>query len=196
MKWQFKFDEFIDKYKFVVSGILIAIILVSAGFILFASPKKGEVKIVDPSETKSGQVCKVDVEGAIRHPGVYSLSPDNRVEDAIKAAGGALANADLSKVSNGLAAKISDGQRIMIPFVVDTNSVSEASSTGESDGRININTASLAELDTLPGVGPATAQKIIDYRQQNGSFGSIEDIMKVSGIGQAKFDNMKDKITI
>jgi len=202
MKFQFKFDEFIDKYKTVVSLVLIAIILVSSGFLLFSVKKTGGVSINNSGENKNRQICKVDVEGAVLHPGVYNLSPEDRVEDAIRAAGGPLPQADLSKVSKSLAAKVTDEERIMVPFS-SGNSVTESASSGSASsgsanpqGLVNINTASLAELDTLPGIGPATAQKIIDYRESNGSFSTIEDIINVSGIGQAKFDKIKNMITI
>lgn len=207
MKWQFKFDEFIDKYKIAISLVLIVIILVSSGFLLFSAKKTGGVNIVDSGQSKSGAICKVDVEGAVRHPGVYNLKPEDRVEDAIRAAGGPLPQADLSKVSKSLAAKVTDEERIMVPFLSGsavTESVSSGSAGSGSansgitspQGLVNINIASLAELDTLPGIGPATAQKIIDYREQNGFFASIEDIMDVSGIGEAKFEKMKNMITI
>ncbi len=202
MKWQFKFDEFIDKYKTAISLVLIAIILVSSGFLLFSAKKTGGVNIVDSGQSKSGAICKVDVEGAVLHPGVYNLRSEDRVEDAIRAAGGPLPQADLSKVSKSLAAKVADEERIMVPFL-SGSSVTESASSGSTSsgstnpqGVVNINTASLAELDTLPGIGPATAQKIIDYRQANGSFSSIEDIINVSGIGEAKFEKIKNMITI
>lgn len=192
MKWNLKINEFIDKYKLIISGILILIILISGGYLLFTNRNNGNVEIIDPDSNKNGAILKVDVEGAVKNPGVYNLKPEDRIEDAIKAAGGPLPEADLSKVSKGLAAKVTDGEKIIIPY----GSSSSVSSNSEQGDKVNINTASLAELDTLPGVGEATAQKIIDYREQNGYFTSIEDIMNVSGIGEVKFEKIKDMITI
>jgi competence protein ComEA len=194
MKWQFKFDEFIKRYKLAISLVLILIILGSAG-VLLVSAKQGGVRIIDPDEGKGGAICKVDIEGAIKHPGVYNLCPDDRVEDAIRVAGGPLPDADLSKVSKSLAARVADEERILVPFRSGSSS-SESSESTHVEGKVNINTASLSQLDTLPGIGPATAQKIIDHREENGPFASIEDVMDVSGIGEVKFEKMKDLITI
>jgi competence protein ComEA len=192
MEYHNKFNDFINKYKLVISGILILIILGSGGLLLYSNQKKGGIEIVNPDQNKGESICKVDIEGAVRHPGVYNLKPDDRVEDAIKLAGGPLPEADLSKVSKSLASRVTDEERILVPFISTVGS----SGTANQEDKININTATLAGLDSLPGIGEATGQKIIDYREQNGYFSSIEDIMNVSGIGQAKFDKMKDMITI
>lgn len=194
MKKLVRFDEFLERYKIIISGGLVLIILVSAGILLVTGHREGGIKIVNP-HGEPEVVFKVDVEGAVRQPGVYNLNPSDRVEDAIRAAGGPLPEADLSKVSKSLAAKITDGERIIVPFR-GSNEAGSSLSRGGNAEKININTASLSELDTLPGIGPTTAQRIIEYREQNGGFNSIEEIMNVSGIGEAKFEKIKDLITI
>jgi len=192
MQWSKKLNDFLEQYKFPITVFFLLIILLSAGFLIFTGRREGKVEIANGGEMDQA-VCKVDIEGAVRHPGVYNLKPNDRVEDALRAAGGPLPEADLSKVSKSLAAKITDGERIIIPF--RSSNLSSSAGTGNSN-LININTASLSELDSLPGIGPSTAQKIIDYREAHGGFSSIEEIMNVSGIGEAKFEKIKDLITI
>lgn len=140
--------------------------------------------------------------GAVRSPGVVRLPAGGRVADALALAGGASGKAELSGVN--LAALVTDGQQILVPergaapvAATDaTGSVTGAEGTAGSGGLININSASATELDALDGVGPSTAQKIIDFRTSSGGFKTIEDIMDVPGIGEAKFAAMKDSITV
>ena len=152
--------------------------------------------------------------GAVRTPGVVRLPQGARVADALALAGGATARAELAAVN--LAAKVADGQQILVPEKASAGAGQAASGAvgsgaggggagaGTAAGAVasapgalvNINTASLAELDALQGVGPSTAQKIIDYRTANGPFASIDDIKNVSGIGDAKFAAMQGSITV
>jgi len=150
--------------------------------------------------------------GAVRSPGVVRVPQGARVADALALAGGATGKAELAAVN--LAARIADGQQILVPEkaaavggeasgagrgVTAVAGAAGAGSTGAGaapGAPVNINTASLEELDTLQGVGPSTAQKIIDYRTANGPFASIDDIKNVSGIGDARFAALKDSITV
>lgn len=136
---------------------------------------------------------KVYVTGAVRAPGLVQVVPDARVQDAIDAAGGPAPDADLANYN--LAAPVFDGQHLQVPVVgeVEAQSEYQRSQTGVL---ININTATVEELDELPGVGEVTAEKIVRYRQEHGPFLRIEAIMDVPGIGEAKFDGFKEMITI
>ena len=147
----------------------------------------------------------VDVDGAVASPSVVELPAGSRVADAIEAAGGLTAEADVSGINR--AAVLSDGEKIYIPEEGEdaststssgssTSSSSATSSSTASSGLVNINTADAEELDTLPGIGEVLAQAIIDDREANGAFTSIEDIMRVSGIGEAKFANIQDLICV
>lgn len=148
----------------------------------------------------------VHVVGAVVHPGVYELQAGSRVVDAVEAAGGALGNAALGSLN--LARILSDGEQVYV-FTADEVAAGTApsapgapgppGSAGQagpaSAGLIDLNTATVEELDSLPGIGPATAQKIVDDREANGPFATPEDLMRVSGIGAAKFEALKDLVT-
>jgi competence protein ComEA len=131
--------------------------------------------------------------GAVRSPGGVRLPAGARVCDAIELAGGVTGRAELAAVN--LAAKVIDGQQIIVPERGAAPAVADAA-TAAVGALVNINTASLDELEQLSGVGPATAQAIIDYRTEQGPFTSIDDIKNVPGIGDAKFAAMKDAITV
>lgn len=141
----------------------------------------------------------VDVEGAVSAPGLYALPADSRVGDAIQAAGGLAADAQLGAAN--LAQKLSDGEQVIIPTIEDAQEATPGStgvteSSVRKDGKININTAGAEELQELSGVGPALSERIIAYREANGRFARIEDLQNVSGIGETRFANIKDKICV
>lgn len=145
----------------------------------------------------SGEVV-VHVTGAVNAPGVYTLPADARVDDAVRAAG-ATAEADLSQLN--LAQKLADGQKITVPAVgasADTGGEATAAASGDSGGSalVNINTATLEELETLPSIGEVRAQAIITYRETNGGFRTIDDIKEVSGIGEKIFADIAPYITV
>ena len=135
----------------------------------------------------------VDVTGAVNKPGVYSLTGKSRVIDAIKAAGDSAPGADLSTIN--LARVLNDGEQIYVDSTV-VNSNGVRVSKAVRSGPININRATARQLDALDGVGPVIAQRIVDYRKINGSFLTIDDLQKVSGIGAAKFAQIKAKVRI
>ena len=147
---------------------------------------------------------KIHIAGAVNKEGLYELEEEQRIADAIEIAGGLKNDADLSDIN--LASKLEDGMKIYIPTINEntnenTNTQSMKSTEnpntqGRTTDKININTASQSELDTLPGIGPSTALKIIKYREENGKFKSIEDIKEVSGIGESKYEQIKDLIKI
>lgn len=169
-------------------GVLIGLALGGLLWIVARSPRGNSVELLPPP-TPAPLV--VDVAGAVPRPGVYELPAGSRVKDAVQAAGGFLAEADKSTIN--LAAPLEDGQKLEIPFLAGAQ-VAGVPSTFEPVTLININTATLEELTTLPGIGPTLAQRIIDYRETYGDFYFIEDIMNVSGIGPATFENIMDLI--
>lgn len=152
----------------------------------------------------------IHITGSVKNPGIVKLKEGSRIEDAIEAAGGLTENADITKVN--LAYVVEDGTKIKIPsaseedigdddiidsksgdnIIIEENTVSSNNSTQT----ININKATEKEFETLPGIGPSLASKIIEYRNQNGKFGSIEDIKNVNGIGDSKYEKIKDLITV
>ncbi|GAB3388758.1 hypothetical protein GCM10027568_10080 [Humibacter soli] len=146
-------------------------------------------------------VVYVHVLGAVVHPGLYTLADGSRVVDAIGAAGGMTDDAEQAGVN--LARPLSDGEQLAVPHVSDP--VAAPASGGvqggggvvdATGGKVNLNTGTEEELDTLPRVGPAMAAKIIAWRTENGRFTSIDDLMNVSGIGQKTFDGLKDQVTV
>lgn len=185
----------------LIFGVLCG--LLAAGLILLvSSPPRGvPVSLLPPP---SPLPLGVHVGGSVAQPGLYSLPPGSRVQDALQAAGGLLPGADVQTLN--LAAYVQDGQKLWVPPKAPTPlplppGVSQATPAAQpavqiSNGLVNINTASLAELDTLPGIGPVIAQRIIDYRTKNGPFAMIEDIQKVSGIGPVTYAKLKDLITV
>lgn len=152
-------------------------------------------------EEKTAARITVYVCGAVNKPGVLELDDGARVADAVKLCGGVLPGADVQKVN--MAQMLKDGTQVTVPekAVTSAASVGDAKVSVTRKGSevadpININTADLAELDRLPGVGPALAEAIIEYRNVEGMFQSPEDLMKVKGIGEAKFNKMKSKVTL
>lgn len=167
----------------IVYGIFIG--LLAAGFIfLVTSRQKGESVSLLPTLTP-GELT-VYVSGAVATPGVFILPDSSRVDDAILAAGGFVAGAEKDLIN--LAAPLADGQQIDVPGTISTNHINA--------GRVNINSASVSDLDALPGIGLTTAQAIVDFRIQNGPFQIIQDIQNVPGVGSATYNGIKDYITI
>ncbi len=140
-------------------------------------------------------VARVYVSGAVRRAGVYKMSGSSRVDDAVKKAGGAKSSADLNSIN--LAAKLRDGQQVVVPEKRNdgTGGVGGAA-LGETDPQVSVSlgSATQSELEQLDGVGPATARKIVEYRQEHGGFGSIEELKEIGGIGEKKFDALKDRV--
>ena len=146
---------------------------------------------------------KVHIAGSVVTEGMVELEERARVADAIEEAGGTTADANMNQIN--LAYKLQDGQKIYIPnqneeeYQITTNMEGIQSANGTTSNEtdvININTATQTELELLPGIGPSTATKIIDYREENGKFENIEEIKNVPGIGEAKYENIKNKITV
>jgi competence protein ComEA len=145
---------------------------------------------------RSGLRAYVHVTGAVRRPGLYRLPPWARLDLAVKRAGGASRAADLAAVN--LAAKVSDGQQVVVPKQGSTAAGAgggdAAGVPGAGSTPISLNTATIDQLDELDGIGPATAQKILEWRKEHGGFRSVDDLKQISGIGPKRFEALKDKV--
>jgi competence protein ComEA len=153
-------------------------------------PEAGEI------EAAAAPRLVVHVVGAVRRPGLYRLVHGARIADAVRRAGGATRRADLSLVN--LAAQVSDGSQVVVPRreVVESGAAAagESGVGGAPGGPVHLNTATLDELDALPGVGPVTAQKILDYREQHGAFSSVDDLDAIPGIGPARLEQLRELV--
>ena len=137
----------------------------------------------------------VDVVGAVRRPGLYRLAQGARIADAVSRAGGATAKADLELIN--LAAPLADGEQVVVPrrgTAALGVPPGPAGASAPSSRPVHLSTATLEQLDSLPGIGPVTAQKILDYRQKHGAFTSVDGLDAVPGIGPARLDQLKDLV--
>lgn len=138
----------------------------------------------------SGALMYVDVVGAVRRPGLYRLSRGSRVADALARAGGATRKAQLELLN--VAAPLADGEQVVVPRRGAPPAVSASGAVGAAaTGPVHLSTATAEQLDSLPGVGPVTAQKILDYRQQHGGFSSVDELDAVPGIGPARLEQLR-----
>ncbi|HEY3780416.1 MAG TPA: helix-hairpin-helix domain-containing protein [Fimbriimonadaceae bacterium] len=189
----------IDPKERLGYGVVAILIAAIAGVIGYKSSHKPAVDIAStPAVTQKSQAASaivVHVVGEVKRPGVYNLPAESRAVDAVKAAGGALPEADLESIN--LAAKLTDGQQIRI-----SQKGSEVASSPEqgqqhghggkiTSGTISLNSGSAEELQTVPGIGPTTAQKIVTWRSAHGSFSKIEDLKAIGGIGDKKLETMR-----
>ena len=150
---------------------------------------EGSEKAEEEEKTIVVYVC-----GCVKSPGVYELPKDARVSDAVQVAAGFAENAAQETIN--LAKKVEDGEQIYIPSTEETAGGEDQSGAQKNDDRVDLNTASLEELKTLPGIGDAKAQSIIDYREEHGRFQDIEEIMQIEGIKEGVFQKIKDKIKV
>lgn len=184
-----------------LAGFLLGLVVVAA-ILLVVSPQSGQPMALvtltpnlTPDPTSTPKLIRVHVTGLVNAPGVYSLPENARMEDAIEAAGGLQEEADSQSLN--LAAPLEDGQRLYIPPAQDlTLATDDRGLSIETSPLVNINTAGFAELDNLPGIGEVKAQAILDYRQKNGLFTALEDLMKVEGISQSLFEKLDGLITL
>lgn len=157
---------------------------------------------IQPSKIETQTSIYVDVKGAVHTPGVYELTINDRIIDAIQLAGGYTEQANTNAINH--AQKVADEMVIYVPKIgEELNETSQSmavitpsSETKNGDGKVNINTASLDELTNLPGIGPQKAQAILTYREENGHFQSIDELKNVSGIGDKTYEKLKDLIDI
>ena len=145
-------------------------------------------------DSQGGEDVVVDVAGAVRKPGVYRLPTGLRVNDAVQRAGGATTRGDVEQIN--LAARLADGQQIVVPSRVQASAGVAAGSRGPAttSGPISLGTATIEELDTIEGIGPVTAQDIVDYRDQHGGVSSIDQLDEIAGIGPATMDALRARL--
>lgn len=197
-----KVQKFVKENKDMLIKVTASALLVVVAFFIFSAAGSEEKSMAEEKEPvveaeTVKQMIMVDIGGEVTNPMVVELEEGSRVEEAIKAAGGVTENADLTDINR--AAFLEDGDKILIPSKLAESGEYGSSSGGEStssytDDRVNINTADSTKLQTLNGIGPVTAEKIIEYRTEQGRFKSIEDIKNVSGIGDKTFEKFKDDI--
>lgn len=212
-------DNLTKKQKIVVIAIAGIVVIGIMYFIYNKNQVKEDINIeneilvnnvITNENNTNDDIVIIHITGSVKNPGIVKLKEGSRIEDAIESAGGLTENADITKVN--LAYVVEDGTKIKIPsaseedigdediidsksgdnIIIEENTVSSNNSTQT----ININKATEKEFETLPGIGPSLASKIIEYRNQNGKFESIEDIKNVNGIGDNKYEKIKDLITV
>lgn len=195
---------FIEYFKniFIKIALIITILVIIVYNFFISKNNSNEINstesIVESLEENTVEFeevkkIKVYITGEVNKPGVFELDKDSRVEDAINSAGGLTNLANIKNIN--LALIIEDGQKIYIPNIndndiIDYYSVEETS----KNSKININKATISQLQNIPGVGPSLAEKIFNYRKENGEFKNIEDLKKVNGIGEKKFESLKEFI--
>jgi len=180
-----------QKRALLIMGV---VLLVLSSFVVFRGSSKEVIAAPQiPIEVSIPEVT-IDVAGAVNNPGVYSLPAQSRVIDALRAAGNSVTGSDLSDLN--LARVVKDGEQIYVNPTVRTVNGNRIIKKVVPRGPININRASAKEFDGLAGIGPVIAKRIVEYRRVNGPFMAIEDLQKVSGIGSAKFEEFKSKISV
>jgi competence protein ComEA len=160
------------------------------------APAPTPIRLTQQGQSGSGERggrLVVHVAGAVRHPGVLHLRPGARVDDAVRRAGGPTRRADLSAVN--LAAKVEDGRQVLVPERPRGAGVAGVAAP-EAIGPLNLNTATPEQLDELDGIGPGMAQRILDYREEQGGFGSIEELSRVPGIGEKRMAALREAVTL
>jgi len=153
---------------------------------------------VAPKPKPATAALVVHVVGAVRRPGLYRLPAGSRIDDAVRRAGGVTRRADTELIN--LAAPLADGTQVVVPRKTPPGAAGSVgatgaeSATGQPQGPVHLNTATLDDLDALPGIGPVTAQRILDYRQQHGAFSSVDELDAVPGIGPARMEQLRDLV--
>lgn len=192
----------------VGAAVVVLFVGLACAVLFSAFAPKGQSEVVAPglgatgeaesaSAAPSGAAIFVHILGAVAVPGLYELHEGDRAVDAVAAAGGFAEGADQSQLN--LARFVTDGEQIVVPVVGAAPPPAPGAVTGGGAavaGKVNINTADAAALETLPRVGPAMAARIIEWRETNGRFTAVEDLMSVTGVGEKTFDSLKDLVTV
>jgi competence protein ComEA len=158
----------------------------------FAASREGELAGGVSVSSEGGRDVVVDVTGAVHRPGVYRFPSGSRVTDAVRRAGGASARAVLQQIN--LAARLADGQQVVVPERLPGAPAAAAAVAGSSEGPISLGTATVEQLDTIEGIGPVTAEDIIEFRDQRGGLSSVEQLDQISGIGPATMESLRERL--
>ncbi len=177
----------------VAAAVLLAVLALAGRMLASAgAPSVQPAAPLVPQPSAAVETLVVHVAGGVRKPGIYELNEGSRVSDAVARAGGATAKADTAAVN--LAAPLADGIQVLIPSRV-AGVAGAAAGSGAAASRVSLSTATEADLDALPGIGPVTAQKIVVYRSQHGGFSSVDDLDAIPGIGPARIEQLRDLVT-
>jgi competence protein ComEA len=182
-------DLHLPRRTVLLGALVLALVLLVASRFLRPAGTATYARAPHAQSAPAPAPLVVDVVGAVRRPGLYRLRQGARIADAIARAGGATRRAELSLVN--LAAPLADGVQIVVPARVAGGGPTAAPATS---GPVHLNTATLEDLDALPGIGPVTAQKILDFRQQHGAFSSVDELDAIPGIGPARLDQLRDLV--
>ena len=197
----------------IIGGVLAVIVIILVGRGMMASPKKEKVMVtnavnttrVEEATTMMPQNCYVDIKGEVLRPGVYEFSCESRIQEVIKKAGGFTEEADETKIN--LAQKISDQMQIIVPNLhskqeggvtegnFEKGNSSNSTPSNSKQGTVNINTATLEELQTIKGIGKKKAEAILQYRKEHGAFRTKEDLLQVKGIGKKALEAIESQVT-
>lgn len=208
-RWLMEYKKILS----IIGGVLAVIVIILVGRGMMASPTKEKVMVtnavtttrVEETTTMMPQNCYVDIKGEVLHPGVYEFSCESRVQEVIKKAGGFTEEADETKIN--LAQKITDQMQMIVPNlhskqeggVTEGNSEKGNSSnttlSNLKQGTVNINTATLEELQTIKGIGKKKAEAILQYRKEHGAFRTKEDLLQVKGIGKKALEAIENQVT-
>jgi competence protein ComEA len=182
----------LDRRRLLVTGVVVLLVLVVAGKLLLRPARPvvpPPVRVAAPAGPASAKTLFVNVVGAVRRPGLYRLNDGSRVADAVTRAGGPTPKAQIELLN--LAARIADGEQIVVPRRGLGGAAAAVPGGAAAAGPVHLNSATLEQLDALPGVGPVTAQKILDYRQQHGAFASVDELDAIAGIGPARLEQLR-----
>jgi len=198
--------DYVKRNKMLVLIGLVVIILGTGYFMTHQKHPAAAVKNELQTETKVSAAKKepktpkitkemvVDIQGAVKNPGVYRLHNDAIVQEALKMAGGVLPTADIKQINQ--AKKLTDQMQIFVPVVGEKGSGSSTSGGSEEKKVVNINSATVDDFKDVSGIGPKKAEKIIAFREKNGNFNQLHDLTKVSGIGEKSLESLKDQLTV
>jgi competence protein ComEA len=185
----------LDRRRLLVLGIAAVAVLALAGRALLRPSQASvppPVRVTRAAAPPKAATLYVDVVGAVRRPGLYRVREGARVADAVARAGGPSSKAQLELVN--LAARLADGEQVVVPRRGALGAVAASGDAAAPSGPVHLNSATLEQLDALPGVGPVTAQKILDYRMQHGGFGSVDELDAVPGIGPARLADLRSLV--